>query len=82
MALKLADALRSSYATPTVVSEDAVDVLHEGFAIRLHINSTAGGADNEAAERHLIKVRWCRSTMFDTRVGAAWFQRLRLYVQR
>jgi len=29
MALKLADALRSSYATPTVVSEDVVDVLHE-----------------------------------------------------
>eukprot|EP00227_Mantoniella_beaufortii_P013523 CAMPEP_0197574888 /NCGR_PEP_ID=MMETSP1326-20131121/474_1 /TAXON_ID=1155430 /ORGANISM="Genus nov. species nov., Strain RCC2288" /LENGTH=1092 /DNA_ID=CAMNT_0043137551 /DNA_START=191 /DNA_END=3466 /DNA_ORIENTATION=+ len=55
MALKIAEQLRSSYATPTVVSEEAIDVLHEGYAIRLHINSTAGGANNEAAEKHLIK---------------------------
>ena len=55
MALTIADQLRSSYATPTVVAEEAVDVLHEGYAIRLHINSTAGGANNEAAEKLLIK---------------------------
>jgi U3 small nucleolar RNA-associated protein 22 len=54
MALTIADQLRSSYATPAVVAEEAVDVLHEGYAIRLHINATAGGADNEAAEKHLI----------------------------
>lgn len=55
MALTIADQLRSSYATPTIVAEEAVDVLHEGYAIRLHINSTAGGANNEAAEKYLIK---------------------------
>ena len=54
MALKIAEQLRSSFATQTVVAEEAIDVLHEGFAIRMHINSTAGGANNEAAERHLI----------------------------
>ena len=43
-----------SFAMQTVVAEEAIDVLHEGFAIRMHINSTAGGANNEAAERHLI----------------------------
>ena len=54
MALKIAEQLRSSFAMQTVVAEEAIDVLHEGFAIRMHINSTAGGAKNEAAERHLI----------------------------
>ena len=55
MALKIAEQLRSSYATPTVVAEEAIDILHEGYAFRLNINSTAGGANNEAAELHLIK---------------------------
>ena len=54
MALKIAEQLRLSFAMQTVVAEEAIDVLHEGFAIRMHINSTAGGANNEAAERHLI----------------------------
>mmetsp|Transcript_27593 Transcript_27593/g.44198 ORF Transcript_27593/g.44198 Transcript_27593/m.44198 type:complete len:1100 (-) Transcript_27593:1628-4927(-) len=55
MALTIADQLHSSYATPAVVAEGSVDVLHEGYAFRLHINSTAGGANNEAAEKHLIQ---------------------------
>ena len=55
MALKIAEQLRSNYAMPVIVAEEAIDVLHEGYAIRMHINSTAGGANNEAAERHLIK---------------------------
>lgn len=55
MALTIANQLRSSYAMPTIVAEEAVDILHEGYAFRLHINSTAGGANNEAAEKHLIK---------------------------
>ena len=55
MALKIAEQLRSSYATPTIVTEEATDVLHEGFVFRLHINSTASGANNEAAEKYLIK---------------------------
>ena len=54
MALKIAEQFRLSFAMQTVVAEEAIDVLHEGFAIRMHINSTAGGANNEAAERHLI----------------------------
>ena len=37
MALKIAEQLRSSYATPTIVTEEATDVLHEGFVFRLHI---------------------------------------------
>ncbi|ACO64866.1 predicted protein, partial [Micromonas commoda] len=55
MALKIAEQLRSSYATPTIVTEEATDVLHEGYVFRLHINSSASGANNEAAEKYLIK---------------------------
>ena len=55
MALKIAEQLRSSYATPTIVTEEATDVLHEGYVFRLHINSSASGANNEAAEKYLIQ---------------------------
>lgn len=54
MALKIAEQLRSSYGTPSIVAEEAIDILHEGFAFRMHINSSASGSNNESAERNLI----------------------------
>lgn len=53
MAIQLAESLRKSYAMPSIVSEEAVDLLFEGYAFRVHVNASAGGPHVKATEEEL-----------------------------
>ena len=55
MAIELAESLRKSYAMPSIVSEESVDILFEGYAFRVHISAAAGGAHVKATEEQLLE---------------------------
>lgn len=55
MAIQLAESLRKSYAMPSVIAEEAIDILFEGYAFRIHVNASAGGPHVKATEEKLIE---------------------------
>ena len=55
MALQLAEQMRKSYAMPHIISEDAVDILFEGYAFRIHVSAAAGGPHVKATEAKLLE---------------------------
>ena len=54
MAVQLAESLRKSYAMPSIIAEEAVDILFEGYAFRVHVSASAGGPHVKATEEKLL----------------------------
>lgn len=55
MAIQLAESLRKSYAMPSIVAEESVDILFEGYAFRVHVSAATGGPHVKATEEKLLE---------------------------
>lgn len=55
MAVQLAESLRKSYAMPSIVAEEAVDILFEGYAFRVHVSASAGGPHVKDMEENILQ---------------------------